>query len=410
MRTEGHALDPARTTETDEPTSRVRELLAAHLPALVALRRDVHAHPELSRCEHRTTDLLVRTLRGAGLEPRLLPGTGLLCDVGEGAPRVAVRADLDALPLQESTGLPFSSTVAGVAHACGHDVHTAAVLGAGLVLADLHAAGALPGAVRLVFQPAEEATPGGATDVVAAGGLDGIERIFGIHCDPHLEVGRVGLVVGPLTAAFDKLKVVLSGPGGHTSRPHLTADLVFALAKVITETPAVLSRRLDPRAGASMVWGQVEAGGAANAIPPHGVARGTLRCLDVDAWRRAGDIMTAAIGEIVAPYGVDAHVDHERGVPPVVNDAGAIEAFDAAARAVVGPDAVASTDQSLGGEDFAWYLQHTRGAMARLGVRAEESAPTDLHRGDFDPDERAIAIGAALLAGAALQPLEPANL
>ncbi len=375
----------------------------------MALRRDVHAHPELSRCEHRTTDLLVRTLRAAGLEPRLLPGTGLMCDVGDGPPRVAVRADLDALPLQESTGLPFSSTVPGVAHACGHDVHTAAVLGAGLVLADLHAAGELPGAVRLVFQPAEEATPGGATDVVAAGGLGGIERIFGIHCDPHLEVGRVGLVVGPLTAAFDKLKVVLSGPGGHTSRPHLTADLVFALAKVITETPAVLSRRLDPRAGASMVWGQVEAGGAANAIPAHGVARGTLRCLDVDAWRRAGDIMTAAIGEIVAPYGVDAHVDHERGVPPVVNDAGAIEAFDVAARAVIGPDAVTQTDQSLGGEDFAWYLQHTRGAMARLGVRADGSAPTDLHRGDFDPDERALALGAALLAGAALQPLEPSE-
>ncbi len=406
MRTEGHALNPRETTETGDLASRLRELVATRLPTLVAVRRDIHAHPELSRCEHRTTDLVAAALRDAGLSPRLLPGTGLMCDVGDGPPRVAVRADLDALPLQESTGLSFSSTVPGVAHACGHDVHTAAVLGAGLVLADLHAAGALATPVRLVFQPAEEATPGGAIDVVAAGGLEGVQRIFGIHCDPHLEVGRVGLVVGPLTAAFDKLKVTLSGPGGHTSRPHLTADLVFALGKVITETPAVLSRRLDPRAGASMVWGQVEAGGAANAIPPHGVARGTLRCLDVDAWRRAGDIMTAAITEIVAPYGVEAHVKHERGVPPVVNDAGAVEALDTAARTTVGADSVVQTDQSLGGEDFAWYLQHTKGAMARVGVRAEDEAPTDLHRGDFDPDERAIGIGAALLAGAALEPLD----
>ena len=390
------------------PSSRVGALLAAHLPDVVALRRDVHAHPETARQEHRTTAVVLSALRAAGLEPRPLPGTGLVCDVAGsagGPPRVALRADIDALPLPERTGLPFSSTVPGVAHACGHDVHTAAVVGAGLVLADLAREGSLERGVRLVFQPAEEGTPGGAIDVVEAGALDGVERILGVHCDPQLETGRVGLVVGPLTAAFDRVSVTLTGPGGHTSRPHLTADLVFALGKVITEVPAVLSRRLDPRAGASMVWGQVEAGGAANAIPPHGVLRGTLRCLDQHAWAAAGDLVAATIAQVVAPYGVRADVDHQRGVPPVVNEEAAVEALRAATVAHLGPAAVASTEQSLGGEDFAWYLQHVAGAMARVGVRAPGAAPTDLHRGDFDPDEDAVRVAATLLAGAALEPL-----
>ncbi|SDQ11964.1 amidohydrolase [Quadrisphaera sp. DSM 44207] len=385
-------------------------LLAPHLERLVALRRDVHAHPETAHVEHRTTAVVAQLLREAGLHPRLLPGTGLVCDVGEGERAVALRADLDALPLADETSSPFASTVEGVAHACGHDVHTAVVAGAGVLLADLARAGRLPGRVRLVFQPAEEATPGGALDVLAAGGVDGVERIFAVHCDPHTDVGRVGLRVGPITSAFDRVLVRLRGPGGHTSRPHLTGDLVFALGKVVTEVPAVLSRRLDPRAGVSMVWGRVSAGGAANAIPRLGVAEGTLRCVRADAWAAAGEMFTRVVEDVVEPYGVSAEVELLRGVPPVVNDAVSTGLLEHAAATELGEGAAVPTDQSLGGEDFAWYLERLPGAMARLGTRTPGGPTHDLHRGDFEPDERAIAVGARLLAATATTALhEPAQ-
>ncbi len=403
-----HRPAGAGAQQRAEPTS---ALLAPHLPGLVALRRALRAHPELSREEHRTTAALAERLRAAGLGPSLLPGTGLVCDVGPPAGAaggvVALRADLDALPLADLTTSPWSSTVPGVAHACGHDVHTAIVLGAGLVLADLHRAGALPVTVRLVFQPAEEATPGGALDVVDAGALEGVRRILGVHCDPRLDVGLVGLKTGALTAAFDRIAVRLHGAGGHTSRPHLTGDLVFALGKVITEVPAVLSRRLDPRAGVSLVWGQVSAGGAANAIPTSGGVAGTLRCLDAGVWQEAGEVVAEVVHEVVAPYGLDVDVELQRGVPPVVNEPGAVAALRHAVHAELGEQAEVATEQSLGGEDFAWYLQHVPGAMARIGTRTPGGPTTDLHRGDFDPDERAVAVGARVLVAAALEPLGP---
>ena len=169
--------------------------------------------------------------------------------------------------------MPYRSLNRGACHACGHDVHTAILLGTGLFLARAAAARALPGKVRLIFQPAEE-VPGGAIDVMAAGGIASVDRIFALHCDPRLDVGKIGTRTGPITAACDKLTVKVTGPGGHTARPHLTADLVFALGKIITELPAALSRRVDPRSSLSLVWGRVSAGTAANAIPDDGDRRG----------------------------------------------------------------------------------------------------------------------------------------
>jgi amidohydrolase len=200
--------------------------LARHEAELIHLRRHLHAHPELGREERESTALVARRLEAEGLRPRLLPtGTGLVCDVGAGpGPLVALRADLDALPLQDEKHVPYRSTTPGVCHACGHDVHTAMLLGAGLALAGQ--AERLPGRVRLVFQPAEERVPGGALDVIAAGMLDGVAAIFALHCDPKLDVGRLGVRVGAVTAASDSIEVRLTGPGGHTARPHLTADLV----------------------------------------------------------------------------------------------------------------------------------------------------------------------------------------
>ncbi|MEV7973218.1 amidohydrolase [Cellulomonas sp. NPDC089187] len=387
--------------------SRVQHLVGSLTDELIEIRRDLHAHPELGRTEQRTTRVVAERLRAAGLEPRLLPGTGLTCDIGPnpvstGRRWIGLRADLDALPVPETTGLPFASTVANVAHACGHDVHTVAVLGAGLVLAELHEAGELPTGVRLIFQPAEEVQPGGALDVIAAGGLDGLGRIFAVHCDPKVDVGQIGSRIGPITSASDEVTVVLTGPGGHTSRPHLTADVVYALGQVITQVPAVLGRRLDPRAGVNLTWGAVQAGQAHNAIPSSGSVRGTLRCLEVRAWERASQVFHEAVEQVVAPYGVQVEIRHQRGVPPVENDERAVAVLEAAARDVLGEDAVQLTEQSLGGEDFAWYLTKVPGAMARLGTRTPGGRSYDIHQGNLVIDERAVCAGASLLARAAL--------
>ncbi len=379
---------------------------------LVAVRRDLHAHPELGRAEVRTTGVVAARLAAAGLHPRLLPGdVGLVCDVGPGgagpdAPLLVLRADLDALPVPDEKDVPYRSTVAGCSHACGHDVHTAVVLGAGLLLAGLDGPAdrvPLRGGVRLLFQPAEELTPGGALDAVAAGALDGATRIFCVHCDPRSDVGDVGLRVGPVTGSADHVHVRLTGPGGHTARPHLTADLVYALGKVATDVPAVLSRRVDPRSALSVVWGHVQAGTAPNAIPRDGVLSGTVRTLDAAVWERAPHVVEQAVRSVVAPYGVGCEVTYTRGVPPVVNDAGSTRLLAGAAYAVVGPDSVFETEQSLGGEDFAWYLSTVPGALARLGVRRPgETVQRDLHQGSFDVDERAIGVGVRLLSATAL--------
>jgi len=346
--------------------------------------------------------MIAERLTRAGLHPRLLTGTGLVCDVGRSGPLIALRGDMDALPLPDLSGQPWASTVAGVSHACGHDVHTTGLLGAGLALADLDRAGQLPGRVRLIFQPAEELTPGGALTVVAEGALDDVERAYALHCDPHTDVGLVGSRVGPITAAADQILVRLTGHGGHTSRPHLTQDVIFALATVVTGVPAVLSRRLDPRAGATLVWGRIGAGSVNNAIPSFGEVGGTFRCLDSSVWTTAGSIITDAIYELVAPYGVRAEVSHLRGVPPTVNDAEAVRLAELAIRAELGEHSVQLTPQSLGGEDFAWMLEKVPGAMVRLGTRTPGGPTHDLHRPDFDIDERAVPLAATVLAAIAL--------
>lgn len=376
--------------------------VASHSAALVELRRDLHAHPELGRLEVRTTQKVAARLRAAGLEPRLLPGgTGLLCDIGSDPPVVALRADLDALPLADSKSVAYRSTVDGACHACGHDVHTVVVLGAGLYLAGEAAAGRLDKGVRLIFQPAEEQMPGGALDVIAAGGLDGLERLFAVHCDPAIEVGQIGLRPGPVTSATDHVTVRVTGAGGHTARPQLTADLLTALGDVLARVPAVLSRRVDPRAGINLVWGEVHAGTAPNVIPRTGVVAGTLRMLDRQVWETVPPVLDEIVHRVVAPYGVEVEVSHVRGVPPVVNDPVAVAELAAAAKAVLGADRVCGTEQSLGGEDFGWMLEKVPGALARLGVRPPGAVSVpDLHQGGFDVDERCIDVGVRLLCAA----------
>lgn len=411
----------SRESEADKPGESVPgTALPGALPEalraeLVAFRRDMHMHPELGNQEFRTTAALKTRLEKAGLAPRLLGmGTGLICDIGTetgewGAadgPRgmLALRADIDALPIPDTkTDCVYRSTVPDRAHACGHDVHTTVVLGAGLVLADLHRKGQLPHAVRLLFQPAEEVLPGGAPDAIECGVLDGVRSIIGVHCDPKVDAGRIGIRPGPITSACDRLEVTLDGPGGHTARPHLTTDLVTAAAKVATEVPALVARRVDARSGLAVTWGRLETGHACNVIPQHAELSGTVRCLDLDAWRAAPDLVHGAIQEIADLYRAKPVVNYIRGVPPVVNDPVVTDLLRDAMTSRRGPDSVEDTQQSLGGEDFSWYLEHVPGAMARLGVKPPgDWGSRDLHQGDFDVDEASIEVGVELFTAAAL--------
>ncbi|MER5448979.1 M20 family metallopeptidase [Streptomyces sp. NPDC002766] len=396
-------------SENDLPGEALPGTLPEALRAeLVAFRRDLHMHPELGNQEFRTTAAIKERLERAGLKPRVLAGgTGLICDIGEwdgGRPMLALRADIDGLPIPDTKSeCAYRSTVPDRAHACGHDVHTTVVLGAGLVMADLHRHGKLPRPVRLLFQPAEEVLPGGAADAIECGVLDGVGRILAVHCDPRVDAGRIGLREGAITSACDRLEVALDGPGGHTARPHLTTDLVTAAARVATDVPALVGRRVDSRSGLAVTWGRIESGHAPNVIPQHAELSGTVRCLDLDTWRQAPDLVVAAIDEVANLHGAKSEINYVRGVPPVVNDPDVTELLRDAQTARRGALSVEGTEQSLGGEDFSWYLEQVPGAMARLGVRPPgERTVRDLHQGDFDVDESAITVGVELFTAAAL--------
>ena len=369
--------------------------LAAHYDDLVAWRRHIHRHPELGRQEFATTQFVADRLVEAGLNPKTLPGgAGLMCDFGpEYAPRIALRADIDALPMAERTGLPFTSATPGVAHACGHDAHTAMLLGAATALASVPQ---LPVGVRLIFQSAEELMPGGALDAIAAGALMGVSRIFALHCDPHLAAGNIAITAGPITSAADFVEISLRSPGGHTSRPHLTTDLVYGMGTLITGLPGVLSRRLDPRHATVMVWGAVNAGSAPNAIPQTGTLSGTVRTASRQAWIEMEDVVRETVSGLLAPLGIGHSLAYHRGVPPVVNDERCTQIMTHAIEAV-GPEMLVEAQQSGGGEDFSWYLEEVPGAMARLGVWSGQGPQRDLHQPDFDIDERALAVGVRVL-------------
>lgn len=363
-----------------------------HHDEVIGWRRHLHSHPELSHMEYNTTEYLAGVLTEHGMTPTLFPGTGLMVDIGpsEGE-RLAFRADIDALPLTETTGLDYSSTVPGVAHSCGHDIHTVIALALACALNSID----LPLGIRVIFQPAEEVMTGGATDVIQFGGLEGVHAIYALHVEPKLKVGRVGVRAGAITSASDVIEVRVRGEGGHTSRPHLAKDVVYALGKLVTELPALLSRRVDPRTGTVLVFGTINAGFASNAIPESGIVSGTLRTADIGTWRSMRPLIGELVAQVLAPTGVEHELIYNPGVPPVLNDDVATALLASAARDL-DPQSVVQAPQSSGGEDFSWYLEHVPGSMARLGCWSGQGPRQDLHQSDLNVDERCIGVGVKL--------------
>lgn len=373
----------------------LRGLVAEVLPAVTELRRAIHRHPELSFHEFTTTQRVADLLSDRGLRPAVRPeGTGLVVEVGSPGRTVGFRADLDALPIQEPADNPFASQIPGVMHACGHDAHTAIAAGIALVLARLD----LPGRVRFIFQPGEESFPGGALTLVREGVTEGLSAIVAFHVDPTLPAGQVGLRTGAVTGSADRFLIRLEGPGGHTARPHRTVDLVYAAGRVITELPALLDRIVDPRRPLTIVFGRVQGGVAFNVIPTSVELGGTVRTLDPELWSEIPMLLESLASQIVAPIGAKATVSHQTGIPPVVNDPGVIDVARVAIAEALGPQAVTSTDTSMGAEDFSRYLEHVPGALLRLGS-APDHGMSDLHSAGFVFNEAALDTG--LVAGAA---------
>ena len=380
--------------------------VAALEPELVALRRHLHAHPELSWQEHQTTVLLRDRLMGAGLTPVVADvGTGLICDIGTGGPMVALRGDIDALPIRDGKDVSYRSTVDGVCHACGHDLHAAATLGAGLALQKVLADGGFTGRVRLIFQPAEEAIPSGATALIAEGAMDGVVAAFALHADPAHPVGTVAVSAGAITSTADQIEIRLKGPGGHTGRPQQTADLAHIAARIVLDLPAALSRLTDPRDGVNLTFGSVQLGDAPNVVATDARLLASLRTTGRGAWDAAPPILRRVLAGIVEPLGATWELDHQRGAPPIMNDPWAVAVVERVAGQILGSEHVVPTQQSGGGEDFSWYGEHAPVGYLRLGVARPGADRVDIHSGTFDIDERAIALGARVLAGSAIEAL-----
>lgn len=366
--------------------SRLDGLVEQVVPGAVELRRALHRHPEPANEEHRTTALIGEALDANGIVFHdRSPGTGLWLDVGP-EPRVAFRADLDALPIHEPEENVPRSQNHGWMHACGHDAHAAIAFGISLVLHRLE----LQTGVRVLFQPAEEASPGGAAQFVAEGLVDGLKGILAFHVDPWLETGKVGSKVGPITASADKFTVVLEGPGGHTARPHQTVDLIADAARLVHELPGVLRRLVDARSTLTVAFGSIQGGRTANVIPTRVELQGTARTLDRTLWEMLPTLMERAIGGLVGWSGAQFDLDYIQTIPPVVNDHAVLQAATAGIAHHLGAETIVPTEPSMGGEDFANYLAVAPGALLRLGSSGRGA---DLHSPGFLLDERAIGVG-----------------
>ena len=394
-----HACDPHPTPP--QPPLLWQELgldqaLERALPELLLLRRHLHRHPELSGHEQQTAALVAGELRRLGWQVREGVGrTGVLAELGPAdGPLVALRCDMDALPIEERTGLDYASSRQGLMHACGHDIHTAVGLGVAQLLASVQER--LSARVRLIFQPAEE-TAEGAAWMKADGAMEGVQALFGVHVFPSLAVGTIGVRSGSFTAAAGELVVEVLGEGGHGARPHQSTDAIWIAARVVSGLQEAISRRLDALHPVVVSFGRIEGGKAFNVIADHVRLLGTVRCLDLDLYAQLPAWIEETVQALCRGHGGEARVHYRTISPPVHNDPTLTTLVADAAVELLGRNRVQWLEQpSLGAEDFAALLEGSRGTMFRLGVAGPQGC-TPLHSNTFNPDEGCLAVGVQVL-------------
>lgn len=367
---------------------------------MTEIRRDLHRHPELSFQEYRTAGIVAEILEKAGIEVRRgVAETGVI-GVLRGAadgPCVALRADMDALPIEEKTGAEYASASPGVMHACGHDVHTTCVLGAAFLLAQKR--DEMAGTVVFIFQPAEELNKG-AKAMMAEGVLDDpqVDAIFGLHTAPAIKAGKAGIKAGPLMAAVDTLKITITGEGGHGAVPHRARDAIVAAASVIQNLQTVVSRKASPFDQVVVSLGTIHGGKANNIIAEMVELTGTVRTYDPLTRQKMPGLLENIIGHTCAALDTEGKLDYLFDLPALVNDAECARIGREAALEALGPDSVVEPVPSGGGEDFAIYLQQVPGAFFFLGVSPTDEPSREWHHPEFDVDETCLSAGAALLA------------
>ena len=384
----------------DRPND-IQAAIASHAkalqPMLVAIRRDLHAHPELGFNETRTAGVVSAELTRLGIPHQTgIGGTGVVGTIVGGAPGLAsgrgptlvIRADMDALPIEERTGLAFASATPGLMHACGHDLHTATLLGVAEVLGRL--APQLRGTVRLVFQPAEELGVG-APAMMAQGVLDGVDMALGFHNNPEMPVGRFGAARGPAMASVDQFEVTVQGRSGHAAYPHNAVDPVVAAATLVLQLQTVVSRELRPIRPAVVTVAAIHGGTAFNIIPDAVVLKGTVRTLDADTRDAAEHAIRRLCQGVALGMRAGIEVVYDRKTPPLVNDAGLVDRAFASMRAQFG-DVVDDNEPSLGGEDFAFMTEAVPGLQIWVGAGAP-GRHDKLHNSDYQPDEGCLAGG-----------------
>ena len=387
----------------NDPTTAIRDLTQRIESGLIEVRRDIHAHPELGFEEVRTAGVVARELTRLGITHQTQIGkTGVvgLIEGGRPGPVLAIRADMDALPIEEKSGLPFASTTQGLMHACGHDIHTTTLLGVAAVLKEL--APQLAGTVKLVFQPAEEGL-GGMKAMINDGVMDGpkVDLALGFHNHPDMPVGTFGFVHGACLAASDRFDIVVRGKSGHAAYPHSTVDPLVAAAMLVAQLQTIVSREVRPTLPAVVTVGAIQGGTTYNIIPDTCLIKGTVRTLHPEA----RDVAEAAIKRLAAgmleTMRVGCEVDYRRGVPPLRNDGRVLEQSVVAVRKQFG-DAISEFEPSLGGEDFALMADLVPAFQLRVGS-SQPGRNDKLHNSAYQPDERCIGFGVQALSRAALE-------
>lgn len=381
--------------------TRIQELAEKLSPRLIEIRRHIHAHPELSAQEHKTAAFVAGVLSSSGVRVTETVGkTGVVAEVqgnGTDARLLAIRTDMDALPIEERTLLEYASREPGIMHACGHDVHTTVGLGTAMILAQL--AHELPGNVRLLFQPAEEIAQG-ASWMIADGGMDKVTAILSLHVFPSITAGSIGVRYGALTAAADDLEIEIIGESGHGARPHEAIDAIWIASQVITNLQQAISRTQNPLRPVVLSIGQINGGRAPNVIADRVKLLGTVRSLHPETRANLPNWITKIVASVCDNYGAKYHINYRPGVPSVQNDLALSQLVQTAAEEAFGSDRVlVLTEPSLGAEDFSMYLEHAPGTMFRLGVGYKDRALNyPLHHPLFDVDESAIFTGVVTMA------------